>query len=126
MTGNQSWSVLDLDDERLGDECVGIAARVGVTWINSRHDFYEDSIEKLFRPTGELLAEAPTRVAQMQAEALLEWMAHDQERCKLLPAVRRAVGSYTEQTGLQDWSRDAIVAERLEALEHRAGVPRGL
>ena len=65
MTGNQSWSVLDLDDERLGDACVDIVEKVGVTWINSRLDFYEDSIEKLFRPTGELLAEAPTRVAQM-------------------------------------------------------------
>ena len=77
MTGNPSWSVLDLDDEHLGDECVDIVAKVGVTWINSRLDFYEDSIEKLFRPTGELLDEAPTRVAQMQAEALLEWMAHE-------------------------------------------------
>ena len=58
MTGNPSWSALDLDDGRLGDECVDIVAKVGVTWINSRLDFYEDCIEKLlFRPTGELLAE---------------------------------------------------------------------
>ena len=77
MTGNPSWSVLDLDDERLGDECVDIVEKVGVTWINSRLDFYEDCIEKLFRPTGELLAEAPTRVAQMKAEALLVWMARE-------------------------------------------------
>ena len=77
MTGNPSWSALDLDDERLGDECVDIVEKVGVTWINSRLDFYEDYIEKLFRPTGELLAEAPTRVAQMKAEALLVWMARE-------------------------------------------------
>ena len=91
MTGNPSWSVLDLDDEHFGDECVDIVAKVGVTWINSRLDFYEDSIEKLFRPTGELLAEAPTRVAQMQAEALLVWMAReDLEHMKVSTSSRCA------------------------------------
>ena len=68
--GNPSWSVLDLDDERLGDECVDIVEKVGVTWINSRLDFYKDCIEKLFRPIGELLAEAPTRVAQMKGDVM--------------------------------------------------------
>ena len=90
MTGNPSWSVLDLDDEHLGDECVDIVEKVGVTWINSRLDFYEDSIEKLFKPTGELLAEAPTRVAQMQAEALLEWMVHEDIEHMNVPPVQLA------------------------------------
>ena len=71
MTGNPSWSVLDLDDERLGDECVDIVERLGATGIKARLDFYDDWITKLFKPEGKLLAEAPTRVAQITAETLL-------------------------------------------------------
>ena len=63
MTGNHSWSVLDLDDERLGDECAAIVEKLGATWIKARLEFYDDRIEKLFRPTGRVLAEAPTRMA---------------------------------------------------------------
>ena len=32
MTGNPSWSALDLDDERLDNECVDIVERLGATW----------------------------------------------------------------------------------------------
>ena len=77
MTGNPSWSALDLDDERLGEECVDIVERLGATWIKVRLDFYDDWITKLFKPDGKLLAEAPTRVAQIKAETLLMWMAHE-------------------------------------------------
>ena len=69
MTGNPSWSVLDLDDERLGDECVDIVERLGATWINARLEFYEDWITKLFKPDGKLLAEAPTRAALGQSRS---------------------------------------------------------
>ena len=103
MTGNPSWSVLDLDDERLGDECVDIVEKVGVTWINSRLDFYEDCIEELFRPTGELLAEAPTRVAQMKAEAMLVWMAReDLEHMKVPSAQHEQVREAYEHDSNQD------------------------
>ena len=87
MTGNPSWSVLDLDDECLDDECMDIVERVGATWINVRLDFYEDWITKLFKPDGKLLAEAPTRVAQIKAETLLVWM------CRIsYPLAASAVG----------------------------------
>ena len=80
-----------------------IVEKVGVTWINSRLDFYEDYIEKLFRPTGELLAEAPTRVAQMQAEALLLWMAReDIEHMKVSSAEHEQVREAYDHDSNQD------------------------
>ena len=47
----------------------------------------------------------------------LEWMGRDASRRERLPAVRRAVGLYTQQTQLVDWGREAEVRRCFSRLE---------
>ena len=47
----------------------------------------------------------------------LEWMGCDASRRERLPAVRRAVGLYTQQTQLVDWGREAEVRRCFSRLE---------
>ena len=52
---------------------------------------------------------------------MLRWMARDAGRCELLPVVRRAVGIYTAQTRLRDFSREAEVRRLFSELEAQRG-----
>jgi len=51
---------------------------------------------------------------------MIEWMALDERRCRLLPMVMRATGIYTHQTRLNDWGADAGVRARCDELMARA------
>ena len=101
MTGDEEWNILDLDDDLVQEECEGIVEKLGAAWIRARLDFYGRRREELFRPSGQLLPEAPTRRAQIMAETLM-WMvgedlAHMQTRSK---DFKRAMTNF-EQDGNQ-------------------------
>ena len=47
MTGDK-WKALDLNDERVVNECEGIVENLGAAWIRARLDFYGRWLDQLF------------------------------------------------------------------------------